>query len=458
MSTRPLQSPPTIKKRALLGWMMFDWAAQPFFTVILTFIFAPYFVARIADDPVVGQTAWANTIAIGGLIVAIFSPLLGTISDLSGPRKPWLMAFAIAKIIALTALWWAVPNGDLWLPMAAIVVAMVAAEFSIVLNDSLMPSLINQQSLGRFSNYAWGLGYLGGLVTLFVVLLLLAEDANTGKTLLGIPSILGLSTALGEDARITGPFAALWYFLFILPLFFWTPDNVRRNSGVSLGQSWRTLLGTLKEVYHHLGLRRFLLARMLYQDGVNGLLALGGAFAAVMFGWQTIEVGVYGILLLLIAIIGCAVAGRAEAAVGSKCLVLMSLIGLIIATLGIVSTGPGFTGFGLVTLSLEDAGGLFGTAAEKIYVAFGLLIGLTFGPVQASSRAYMAASVSANEAGRFFGLYALSGRATAFLAPLSVAWVTAWSESTRWGMSALIVFLILGFVLLCFTPYPANRR
>ncbi|MGN0922418.1 MAG: MFS transporter [Cellvibrio sp.] len=449
---------PKTPRRALFGWMMFDWAAQPFFTVILTFIFAPYFVARIAQDPVTGQTAWANTIAIGGFIVAVFSPILGSISDLAGPRKPWLLGFAVLKILALTSLWWAMPGSDLWLPMAAIVVAMVAAEFSIVFNDSLMPSLMDKDALGKFSNYAWGLGYLGGLVTLFIVLLLLAEDANTGKTLLGMPSLLGLSTPLGEDARITGPFAALWYLVFLLPLFLFTPDTTRVGKGLQLRESLRRLTATLKELFHHKGLRRFLVARMLYQDGVNGLLALGGAFAAVMFGWQTIEVGVYGILLLLVAIAGCWIAGRLDQRLGAKTLVLLSLLGLIIATLGIVSTGPGYTLFGAVALSPMETGGLFGSLAEKIYVGFGLLIGLTFGPVQASSRAYMAASISPEEAGRYFGLYALSGRATAFLAPLAVAWVTALTESTRLGMSALILFLLAGFFLLWFTPYPANRR
>jgi UMF1 family MFS transporter len=137
---------------------------------------------------------------------------------------------------------------------------------------------------------------------------------------------------------------------------------------------------------------------------------------------------------------------------------LLSLGILLVATLGIISTGPGYTLFGLVPLPSLDSGGLFGTAAEKTYIAFGLLIGLAFGPVQASSRSYMARSVGADEAGRYFGIYALSGRATAFLAPMCVASLTLYTDSARIGMSALVVFLAIGFAILLKTPYPASDR
>lgn len=106
-------------------------------------------------------------------------------------------------------------------------------------------------------------------------------------------------------------------------------------------------------------------------------------------------------------------------------------------------------------LTGADTVGLFKTPAEKAFIVFGLLIGLAFGPVQASSRSYMARSVSIDEAGRYFGIYALSGRATSFLAPFMVATVTALSGSPRLGMAMIIVFLLAGLAVLLRTPYPA---
>src|SRR5690606_23826707 len=209
------------------------------------------------------------------------------------------------------------------------------------------------------------------------------------KTLIGIEPLFGLDANQGEDARITGPYAALWYLLFILPMFLLTPDSRKvAPLAAAVRQTLHELKHTLRELMQRRGLLRFLIARMTYQDGVNGLLALGGTFAAGMFGWQTIEMGIYGILLLVVAIVGCALAGRMDLYLGSKKVVIISLCCLVIATLGIISTGPGYTLFGLLQLSTQDNGGLFATAAEKAYILFGLLIGVAFGPVQASSRSF----------------------------------------------------------------------
>lgn len=445
-----------VTKRGIISWMFYDWAAQPFFTVVLTFIFAPYFTSRLVDDPVAGQAAWGYTVAIYAIVIALLSPVMGAIADASGSRKKWIGFFAIIKISALSLLWFAAPGSGLWLPVLCIIFAAIAAEFSIVFNDSMMPRLVNKADVGRLSNSAWGLGYAGGLVALFIVLLLLAGNPATGKTLIGLTPLFGLDPLLGEDARITGPLAACWYLIFILPMFLFTPDT---RSGLALGAAIKTglheLMGTLKELKHRTAILKFLTARMLYQDGINGLLALGGTFAAGMFGWKTVEMGIYGILLLVVAIFGCYFAGKIDMRLGSKKVVGISLVCLIVATLGIISTGPGYTLFGMLQLSMMDNGGLFATDAEKAYIVFGLLIGLVFGPAQASSRSYLARSVSMDEAGRYFGLYALAGRATSFLATMSVATITVLTHSARIGMCALIVFLVVGFLLLLVAPYPA---
>jgi len=437
--------------------MLFDWAAQPFFTVVTTFVFGPYLVSRLAEDPVTGQAAWSYTLTISGIAIALAAPVLGSIADASGPRKPWIGAFAVVKILALAALWFAAPGSSLVFPLMMVVLATVAAEFSIVFNDSMMPRLVPPAETGRISNIAWGLGYLGGMIVLIAVVTLLAASPDTGRTAAGLAPLFGLDPARGEDARITGPVSALWYLVFVLPMFLFTPDQPK---GLPVRSAVRTGLAelrhTLAELRQRPGILRFLIARMVYQDGVNGLLALGGTFAAGMFAWQTVELGIYGIILNVVAIGGCLCASRLDLRLGSKAVVVASLVCLVVATLGIVSTGPGFTLFGLVPLSAEDSGGLFGTAAEKAYVLFGLLVGIAFGPVQASARSYLAQSVHPDEAGRYFGLYALSGRATSFLAPLSVGLVTTATGSARAGMAALIVFLAAGLILLLRTPYPAN--
>ncbi|RUU32049.1 MFS transporter [Mesorhizobium sp. M6A.T.Ce.TU.016.01.1.1] len=444
--------------RGIWGWMLFDWAAQPFFTVITTFIFGPYFVSRMASDPATGLAVWGYGIAAAGLAIAVLSPILGSIADQTGPRKPWIAFFAAIKITSLCLLWFAAPGSNVFLVVLFFSLASVAAEFSTVFNDSMMPRLVPKGEIGRISNIAWGLGYLGGMIALIFVVVFMASSPETGKTIVGLDPVLGLDPKLGEDARATGPLSAAWYLLFILPMFFFTPDAAR---GIPLGPAVREGLSELKstmaEVRQRSGIFRFLVARMIYQDGVIALLTLGGAFAAAMFNWSITEIGLFGIILNVVAIVGCLVAARLDVALGSKTIVMISLVLLSIATIGIVSTGPGYTLFRAWMMPGADSGGLFGTPAEKAYIFFGLLIGLAFGPVQASSRSYMARSVTAAEAGRYFGIYALAGRATSFLAPFTVATISWVSGSDRLGMAAIVLFLGVGLAILVRTPYPADQ-
>lgn len=447
-----------VTRRGLFGWMMFDWAAQPFFTVVITFVFGPYFAARMADDPVAGQFAWSLTATIAGIVIALLSPVLGSIADATGNRKRWIGFFAVIKIMALVSLWWAEPGSSVISIGLLVILASIAAEFSIVFNDSQMPRLVSKDNVGTISNIAWGMGYLGGMIALFIVLLLLAGSPTTGRTLIGLDPLFGLDPRVGEDARVTGPFSAIWYLIFILPMFLFTPDTA---TSMPIGRAVRTglseLKSTLGELRRRTGIVKFLVARMIYQDGVNGLLILGGAFAVGMFGWATTEIGLYGIILNVVAIFGCGVASLLDKQLGSKIVVSVTLVMLFTATLGFVSTGPGFTFFGLIPLSTTDSGGLFGTAAEKVYILYGLLVGLAFGPVQASSRSWLARSVTPEEAGRYFGIYALSGRATTFLATgLNTLLIMA-SGSPRLGMASMLLFFAVGLAILAVTPYPADR-
>lgn len=449
----PNADAPKTDAKGIWGWMLFDWAAQPFFTVVTTFIFGPYFVARLTDDPVSAQTLWSNVATISSVVIAIFSPILGSIADQSGSRKPWIAFFAVIKIICLAMLWFAAPGSPVLWPALFMILASIAAEFSIVFNDSMMPRLTNPENVGRISNTAWGLGYLGGMIVLIFIVLFMAGSPQTGLTIIGVPPLFGLDPATGEDARITGPIAAIWYFIFILPMFFFTPDV---KKGLPLGLAVRSglseLTSTLRELRHRPLITRFLIARMLYQDGVNGLLILGGAFAAGMFGWATMEIGIYGIILNIVAIGGCFAAGRLDQRLGSRTMIIVSLLLLLLATFGIVSTEKTSTLFGLLQFSTEETQGLFSSGAEKAYLVYGVLIGLAFGPVQASSRSYLARNITVSEAGRYFGIYALSGRATSFMATLMFSATTYATGSAHIGMATLILFLGAGFMLLLRVP------
>ncbi|MCO7726675.1 MFS transporter [Brucella intermedia] len=447
-----------VSRRGVWGWIFFDWAAQPFFTVIVTFIFGPYFISRMADTPEAGQVAWGYGFAAAGFAIAILSPVLGAIADKTGSRKPWIGFFAVLKIAGLLALWFAVPGASLFWVLLAFSIAMVSAEFSIVFNDSMMPRLVAAREIGKVSNLAWGLGYLGGVLVLIFVVVFLAASPETGKTLIGLPPLFGLDPASGEDARITGPIAALWYFVFIMPMFLFTPDQAR---GEPLRQAVRSglaeLRSTLGEVRKRPGIARFLAARLVYQDGLNAIVALGAGYAASLFHWSINEIGLFGMITNVSAILSCLVAARLDARIGSKAIVMGSLVLLLVASFGIVSTKADSLLLGLVPVGHAETKGLFSTVSEQVFLVYGLMIGAALGPVQASARSWFARSIKPEESGRYFGIYALAGRATSFLGPFLVATITALSQSAALGMSVLLLFFAVGLYLTAITPYPADK-
>ncbi|GAA5628152.1 hypothetical protein Brsp05_03448 [Brucella sp. NBRC 12953] len=457
MSNQSLSATGYVARPGVWGWIFFDWAAQPFFTVVITFIFGPYFISRMAETAEAGQIAWGYGFAAAGFAIAILSPILGSIADQTGSRKPWIGFFAVLKIVSLMTLWFAVPGANLFWVLLAFSIAMVSAEFSIVFNDSMMPRLVPREEIGRVSNLAWGLGYLGGMIVLIFVVFCLAASPLTGKTIIGMKPLFGLDPVQGEDARITGPISALWYLIFILPMFLFTPDQARgKPLRQALGKGLSELKATLSEVRKRPGIARFLIARMVYQDGVTALVALGAGYAASLFRWSITEIGLFGMIINVMAIFSCLVASRLDHRFGSKTLVMISLMLLIFSSFGIVSTERDYLMFGIMPLDYAPAQGLFASSAEHAFLIYGIILGAAFGPVQASSRSWFARSIRPEEAGRYFGIYALAGRATSFVGPFLVATVTAITHSAATGMSVLVLFFAIGILLAARTPYPAD--
>jgi UMF1 family MFS transporter len=448
-AAQPVTYPP---RRAVTAWLFFDWAAQPFFTLITTFVFAPFFAAALASDPAQGQALWGYATGFAGLCIALLSPLLGGIADRTGPRKPWIAAFGALLVLGAAMLWFAVPGSQLAVPiaLAGFVVGTIGAEFATTFNNAMMTRLVPPERLGWLSGTGWAIGYLGGLLSLALTLALLAADPLTGKTLAGLTPILGLDAAAREGDRFSGPLTALWFIVFVTPMFLLTPDAP--PTGMRLAEAARGGVGRLKETLAELprlpSLGRFLLANMIYQDGLVALFAFGGIYAAGVFGWQTIELGVFGILLTVTGTLGAWLGGKLDDRIGGKRVVLGAIGCLLLACLGILSLGPGHVFFAFPTAPPMPGDGLFASLPERVYLGLGLLIGLVAGPLQASSRSLMARLAPEERVGEFFGLFALSGKVTSFMGPTLVALVTSVFASQRAGLAVLIGFFLLGGVLL----------
>lgn len=445
----PTAYPP---RRAVTAWLFFDWAAQPFFTLVTTFVFAPFFASALTSDPAQGQALWGYATGFAGLCIALLSPLIGGIADRTGPRKPWIAAFGALLVLGSGLLWFARPGSPIAVPIALIgfMIGTIGAEFATIFNNAMMTRLVPPERLGWLSGTGWATGYFGGLISLALTLALLAADPLTGKTLAGLTPILGLDAAAREGDRFSGPLTALWFIIFVTPMFLLTPDAPK--TGLSLKSAAEGGLARLKATLTELprlpALGRFLLANMIYQDGLVALFAFGGIYGAGVFGWQTIELGIFGILLTITGTLGAIIGGRLDDRIGGKPVVLGSIACLLFACLGILSLAADHVLFVIPAAPPLPGDGLFASLPERVYLGLGLLIGLVAGPLQASSRSLMARLAPAGRHGEFFGLFALSGKVTSFMGPTFVALATTIFASQQAGLAVLILFFLVGGVLL----------
>jgi len=450
-SRPPDQATPHASRLSLLSWALFDWANQPYFTLITTFIFFPYFTSGFISNPVEGQILLGYTLAIAGLLIALLGPVWGALADASGARKPWLLVFSFFFVIACANLWAALPGapqGPTFIA-AMIILASVSIESAIIFYNAILPELTPPERMGRLSGFGWGLGYVGGLFSLFIMLFAFSLP-GTGFPFVPDAPWLGIDPALNEAERLSGPFSALWYVVFVIPFFVFVPDRPSTRIGVTgaVGKGLKTLWGTFRHLRQYRNISIFLIARMFYNDGLAALFAFGGVYARGVFGWDVTALALFGIVLLIFSAIGAFLGGLLDDLWGSRTTIKVALGGLILGGVGAASITRSGILFVIATPSGGADAGLFTSLPEQVYLAFSALVGIAAGPVQAASRTFLARLAPRAMVTEFFGLYALSGKATTFAAPLLISWMTALFATQRASLFVILLFLFIGYMLL----------
>jgi UMF1 family MFS transporter len=438
------------RRAAVISWIFFDWAAQPYFTLITTFVFAPYFATHVAKDPASGQALWGFATAAAGLMIALMSPVLGAIADASGRRKPWIAAFGVLLVIGSCAMWFGKPGDPGVIPplLFAYAIGTIGVEFATVFNNAMMPSLVPPNKIGRLSGTGWATGYVGGIISLILVLGFLAANPETGRTLFGFVPLFGLDAVSHQGDRITGPLTGIWFIIFVAPMFLFTPDYpARRPLRAALREGLIELRRTFGDLPRRKSMAAFLLANMIYTDGLVSLFAFGGIYAAGTFGWDTIQIGTFGILLAVAGTFGAWLGGKLDDSLGPKRVISGSLLILLAAIVAILLVEKDSIFF--VEVAPPVPGGpLFSGAAERAYLVLGCLIGAAGGPLQAASRTLLIRMAPKDRIAQYFGLFALTGKVTSFIGPLLIGMITAITASQKAGMAVLVVFFAAGLALL----------
>lgn len=444
---------------ARISWMLFDWSVQPFYTLILTFLFAPYFANVVVGNGPHGQALWGYGAAVAGILIAVGSPFLGAFADGRGRRKPWIALFSVILAVAMTTLWIATPGASsstIFLILIAFVCATVCAEYTAVFTNAFMPSLVPASELGRLSGAGWACGYFGGLASLFLVAGLIVPVDGSSQTLLGLTPILPLDIGAREGDRIVGPLSAVWYLVFMIPFFLFVPD-VKEKRASDGRHATAELWDTVRQLPQNRDMLLFLIARMIYTDGLTAIFTFGGIYGAAVFGWGPLELGIFGIILTLVGAFGALIGGVLDDRISAKFVIVTALFILLIGAFGILSVDKNHVFFLVDVAEKLPNSAPFSSAGERVFLAFAIVVGLVSAPVQSSSRSLLARLAPRDKITQYFGLFAFSGKVTAFMAPLVVALLTTLTDSQRIGMSAIAVFLILGIALMLPVRAPGRQ-
>lgn len=415
-------------KRKIVAWGMWDWGTQPFNTVITTFVFSVYLTSESFGGENETSTALAISTATAGLLVALLAPVLGQNSDRSGRtvRNLRIQTWVLAAISA--SLWFVKPEpAFLWVGLGLLGLGSIISEIASVNYNATIDQVATTKTIGRVSGFGWGMGYLGGIIVLLLIYFLFIQP-ETG--------LFGTSNDGATDVRASMIVCGVWTLLFTIPAFRVLKDRPKESApGVGIVRSyqlvWASIRGLWATSRHTV---YFLLASALFRDGLAGVFAFGAVLAAGTFGLSAGEVIIFGAVANVIAGLATMLFGLLDDRVGPKRVILICLASLV--------------AIGIAIFVLHDGG-------KPVFWSLGLLMTIFVGPAQAASRSFLARLIPEGKNGEIFGLYATTGRAVSFLAPMAFGLfialgeaITGSDETQYWGILGVVLILAAGFAVM----------
>ena len=409
-----------VDKKAVFGWILFDFANSAYTTLVVTFIYGTFFVKVIAPDEITGTTLWSRAVTVTAICIALLSPLLGALADRGGMRKLFLLLSTMVTIFGSIVLFFVLP-GQIMPALMWFVISNIAFEFCNVFYNAYLPDVAPRQKIGLISGLGWGIGYLGGLLAMFV--------AMTGFINPDVPWF-GFSRLDGENIRATNLLVAAWFLLFSIPMFVFVKSNQTAPTTATLEvlkKSFADIQSTFREMRKYREAAKFLFARMVYNDGLVTIVAFGGIYAAGTFGMSFREIMTMAVVIYLTTGFSSMVVGYFEDALGGKRTIMISNILLTCATLLFI---------------VSPVKSLFWVAV--------VLVGIAAGPNQSASRSMLGRFIPEGKKTQFYGFFAFSGKLTAFIGPMLMGILTDVFKTQRAGATSIIVFFIAGSLLLAF--------
>ena len=406
------------KRKEIWSWCFYDFGNSAFTTLVITFIYSTYFTKAIAENEIDGTYLWSQAIAITAVIVSLLSPILGAIADKGGYRKIFLTLTTYMSIGATALLFFPI-KGQILFALILVVIANVNFELGGVFYNAYLPEIVSRKKIGRISGIGWGAGYLGGLLAMLI--------AMVGFVSPDVPWF-GLDIDTGEHIRATNILVAAWFFIFTLPAILYLKEKKVESAnriGIVVLNSIQALKKTFQEIKIYKNTVRFLISRLIYNDGLVTIFAFGAIYASGTFGFTFNEIMIFGIVLNIAAGSGAFLMGYIDDVIGGKLTIQISLIGLMIAVLLAVFAN-----------------------SKLLFWVSGIIVGFFAGPNQSASRSLMGRLTPPDKINEFYGFFAFSGKLTSFLGPMLLGIFTKYFSSQRYGVAVVFIFFFVGFLLM----------
>lgn len=447
-----------IPRKQVVSWAFWDWATQPFNSVLLTFVWVPSFlVSPFFLDPAVAASGVVNGTAIdcdtpanaateycsalggldanlgwgimvAGVLIALLAPVLGQRADATGRRKRTLAVFTSLLIAAQLAMAF-VPGvpAFFWFGVAMIAFGSVVSEIAGASYNALIVSVATPRTVGKVSGLGWGFGYIGGIIALVIVVALI------------LTGVLDGTQAITFQLVAAG--ATVWTLVFAIPIFLNVPEPPpsAETKRVGFFAGYVELFRSIARLWrNHRPTFWFLLASAVYRDGLAAVFTFGSVIAARVFGFGFQDLVIFGVALNLVAGISTILAGRLDDRFGPKGVILTAIGGIVACCLAVF---------------------VFASSGQLLFWIAGLVLASLVGPAQAASRSFLARVTPQGQEGEIFGLYATTGRAASWMAPLLWgAFIAIAGNQTVYGILGIALVLAAGFVLLFFVKAPAPRE
>lgn len=422
------------RRSQVLAWGLWDVGATGVNAVVVTFVFSVYLTSTVGDDLPGGTTpqSWLfRALAVAGIVVAVLAPVTGVWVDAPWRRRR-VLALLSGGVVLLTASMSLVRDDYhyLWVGLALLGGTAACAELSTVPYNAMLRQLSTPQTSGRISGFGSGMGYFGSVMLLLIVYVgLIAGDGEAR-------GLLGISVADGQNVRAAMLFAAVWFALFALPIFFAVPSPPHEpgdpREGVGFIGAYRKLWREIVDEWHRdHNIVYYLFASAVFRDGLTGVFSFGAVLGVSAYGISNANVLLFGVSASVIAALGAFVGGLVDDRLGSKTVILGSLASMI-----------------AISMVLWSLSGPLG------FWVCGLLLCLFVGPTQSSARTLMLRMSTEGKEGVTFGLYTTTGRAVSFLAPFLISVFIDWFGTVRAGIGGLLLVLAAGMVMMALVHAP----